>query len=240
MPDNLEPQDDQTLETSEETTETQSTDGPVEAGSQEKTGPEHIPYQRFQEVWNERQDARAYSQQLQMQIMQLQAQAQAYQNAINLPKEPEIDPDVEQIVAPVLNKYVRPLMQQLQAAKQELGQVQAKAEAEAAWNYVMQHVPDMDSLKADLAKEIESKSPVVQRKITSDPDLIIEMAEKVRLMRTSGGATRAGAVQQDLKQRSRSESGGARTSPSNKSNIDWSSMSDEEFRAAEAALFRRR
>lgn len=240
MPEDPEFQDEQNSELTEDATESQSQEAEPEGDAPEKTGPEHIPYQRFQEVWNERQDARAYAQQLQMQIMQMQQQVQAIQNAANVPKEPEPDPDVEQIVAPVLNKYVRPLMQQLNAARAELGQVQAKAEAEAAWGYVMQHVPDMDDLKADLAKEIESKSPVIQRKITSDPDLIIEMAEKVRLKRAAGGNARTSAASQDLKARSRSESGGARTSPTSKSNIDWLSLSDEDFAKTEAALLRRR
>jgi len=98
----------------------------------------------------------------------------------------------------------------------------------------------MDDLKADLAREIESKSPVIQKKITSDPDLIIEMAEKVRLKRATGGMTRTSAAQQDLKARSRSESGGVRNSPSSKTIIDWASLSDEEFAKAEAAMLRRR
>lgn len=239
MPDDPEIQD-ELLETSPEATETETPESDTAVEETESKGPEHIPYQRFQEVWNERQDARAYAQQLQMQILAMQQQVNAIQHAANAPREPDIDPDVEQIVAPVLNKYVKPLMNQLNAAKAELGQVQAKAEAEAAWNYVLQNVPDMDDLKADLAREIESKSPVIQKKITSDPDLIIEMAEKVRLKRASGGMTRTSAAQQDLKARSRSESGGVRTSPSSKSNIDWASLSDEEFAKAEAAMLRRR
>ena len=239
MPDDPEIQD-ELLETSPEATETETPESDTAVEETESKGPEHIPYQRFQEVWNERQDARAYAQQLQMQILQMQQQVNAIQNAANAPREPEIDPDVEQIVAPVLNKYVKPLMNQLNAAKAELGQVQAKAEAEAAWNYVLQNVPDMDDLKADLAREIESKSPVIQKKITSDPDLIIEMAEKVRLKRATGGMTRTSAAQQDLKARSRSESGGVRNSPSSKTIIDWASLSDEEFAKAEAAMLRRR
>lgn len=233
-------QDEQTTEESVVEPESQEPEQAEPEGEAAKKGPEHIPYERFQEVWNERQDARNYAQQLQMQILAMQQQISAIQNSANMPKEPDIDPDVEQIVAPVLGKYVKPLMNQLNAAKAELAQVTAKAEAEAAWNYVMQHVPDMDELKADLAREIESKSPVIQKKITSDPDLIIEMAEKVRLKRQAGGSNRASAASQDIKSRSRSESGGARTSPSTGKNIDWLSLSDEEFRAAEAAMFRRR
>lgn len=206
-------------------------------GDQPKKGPDHIPYDRFQTVWNERQEARDYAQQLQMQILAMQQQIAAVSGAVNAPREPDIDPDVEQIVAPVLNKYVKPLVNQLQQAKQELGRVQAKAEAEEAWNYVLQNVPDMEDLKADLAKEIESKSPVIQKKITSDPDLIIEMAEKVRLKRGKAPISPANA---DIKSRTRSESGGTRQSPTSGSNIDWLSLSDEEFRAAEAKLFRRR
>ena len=133
MPDDPEIQD-ELLETSPEATETETPESDTAVEETESKGPEHIPYQRFQEVWNERQDARAYAQQLQMQILQMQQQVNAIQNAANAPREPEIDPDVEQIVAPVLDKYVKPLMNQLNAAKAELGQVQAKAEAEAAWN----------------------------------------------------------------------------------------------------------
>lgn len=222
-----------------ELAETAGVDNP-EGESQQKTGPEHIPYSRFQEVWNERQEARSYAQQLQMQIMQMQQQVNALSQTQNAPRDPDVDPDVEQIVAPVLNKYVKPLVQQLNAAKAELSQVQAKAEAEAAWGYVLSHVPDMEDLKADIAKEIEGKSPVIQRKITSDPDLIIELAEKVRLKRSSGASAASSAVRNDLKSRSRSETSGTRTSPTSSNNIDWLSLSDEEFAAAEARLLRRR
>lgn len=237
MPENLEPQEEETSGLTEETTE-EATEVPEPAGDgQPNKGPEHIPYHRFQEVWNERQEARQYAQSLQMQILQMQQQIAGAQSS---PQEPEPDPDVENIVKPVLNKYVRPLMQKLQQTEAELGRVQAQAEAEQAWGYVLHYVPDMEDLKDDLAREIQSKSPAVQRKITSDPDLVIELAEKVRLKRAGGKSAVSQAVQHDIKARSKSESGGARTSPTNQRNIDWLNLSDDEFNALDAKITRRR
>ena len=77
MPEDPELQDEESFESSEEATETQSQESEAEAEEPAKQGPENIPYQRFQEVWNERQEARSYAQQLQFQIMNLQQQITA-------------------------------------------------------------------------------------------------------------------------------------------------------------------
>lgn len=239
MPEDPENQDIESVETTE-TTENEESSGEPEGEPTDSKGPKHIPYDRFQEVWQERQDARGAVSALQQQILMLQNQILATQHSMNTPRDPDPDPDVEQIVAPVLNKYVKPLVQQLNAAKQELYQVQARNEAEQAWNYVLQHVPDMDDLKEDLAREIEAKPRTVQQKITSDPDLVIELAEKVRLKRASGNVTTGNAGRADLKSRTKSESGGQRTNPSNSRVVDWASLSDEEFQKEYARVQRQK
>jgi hypothetical protein len=233
------PLDPEISEPSEETPEGENPDSEPE-GEEKDKGPKHIPYDRFQEVWNERQDARQYAQNLQLQILQMQQQIQSAQHQANQPRQPQIDPEIDQIVAPVVQQRTAHLERQLAQMQQQLLGVQAKGEAESAWNYVLQYVPDMDELKSDIAREIEKKSPAIQKKITSDPDLVIELAEKVRLMRSSGAASTGKKIQADLKGRTRSESGGTGTNPNRGNNNDWLNMTDAEFDAANERIQRQR
>jgi hypothetical protein len=198
--------------------------------------PGNVPYRVFAEANARMQAAEQRVHDMQMAILQLQQQQIMAQQASQA-KDPDVDPDVEALIAPVLHKRLTPLQRELELVKQREAALLAERQAKAAWDYVRDNVPDLDDLGPAIQEYLSGLSPERQNKITSDPDLVIQTAELVRERVASGKALSQKAAKADMKARTKGESGAA-SIPSKSTNTprDWSSMSDAEFREHERKL----
>ena len=218
-------QDEQTPETVEAEPET-----PPETTPEAR----HVPFERFQEVYDELKSSRQSQQQMQFQIMQMQRDLL---QATTKPKapEPQLDPEADEVLAPYIQKRLAPYEQTLAQMQKREAAMWAETEARNAWEYVKTAVPDLDDLATEMQSYLATLPQARANKITSDPDLVIQTAELVRAMKSAGKAVGTQVARQDLKQRTKSDAGTASPAPST-SKIDWSNLSDQEFAAMEAKI----
>lgn len=198
--------------------------------------PKTIPFERFQEVYADLKTARQGHQQLQNQVMDLQRQLfEATKPQKQAPPAPKIDPEIDEIINPSISSRLSPLEQRLARQEQLNAALYSERVAAKAWGYVEEAVPDLKELIPDIEAYLESIPQARANKITSDPDLVIQMAELVRAMKQAGKSVGVQVAKQDLKQRSKSDNGSASPAFSN-AKIDWNALSEEEFAAHEAKV----
>lgn len=203
--------------------------GQEEQAPPERKHPSHIPWDRFQEIWEQKRRAEDEAHQARMMAMQLQQQMMAQR--VPQPQEPAIDPEVESLIAPVVRKMVGPMAGELQRIQVENQRLVAERAAQQAEAYVRQAVPDLDELWTDLDAVYRNLPPKLQLK-WNDPDYFVEVANRVRLERRTGNTTIQAAIKNDMRSRARSESGGqSQGTPNPKQPIDWRNMSNEEYDA---------
>lgn len=207
-----------------------------------KTTPNHIPYDRFKEVYDDFKGQRDLVAQLQHQNMQMQQQlwyTQQQQQQRQAQQPPvKIDPEIDELIDPSLNRRLSPLEHRLAKNEQMNAAMWAKQEADSAWEYVKSEVRDFDELAPDIETYLKSLHPSRVQKITSDPDRVIEVAELVRAKKAAGQSISLSGAKQDLKQRTKSDAGTASPALSNQK-IDWSDP-NLDYHAAEEAIERKR
>lgn len=197
------------LETETVDAEADTTGGEPETTETRKL-PEHVPYDRFQEVWDRMRQAEQENQYFRTLAMQ------AAHNQVNSGKKPEnkdeVDPELMEIIAPVVKKMVAPIMQGYQ-------DLQDKAQSDAAWNKVVKNVPDLDELQPHMIAYINGLDHSVAADIVGNPDLMIQTANFIRLRNQAGNTGAQAKAKADLKQRSRGEApGGTRITPNSLEN----------------------
>lgn len=104
--------------------------------------------------------------------------------------------------------------------------------------YVQSNVPDFKELAPDLESWLKAQPKGYQDYITSHPNNVVLACNMVRALRGQGGKAVAEQVRNDLKGRSRSESGSSASRPDKTQTYDWANMTDEEFAKADAAIRR--
>lgn len=233
MPEEFEQNDDPIIE------EVASPDAVLEGSEVEAKEPEaqadhKIPYDRFREVNEAKARAEAELHQHRMMLLQMQ-QAQMAQAQQRQP-EPQVDPDVEALIAPVIKKSLAPYEQEIQRLNRVNTELAAKAEAEAAWDYVTRAVPDIEDLRGDILSYVGQLAPAMQKKITSDPDQVILVANMVRAQKAAGGAEVSSAARQSMKSRTRASVGSSSVTPTTNANVDWESMDSKTFRETIAKM----
>lgn len=209
---------------SEETTESQA--------PPPQSHPQSVDYGRFQEVNERMRLAEQRAHELQMAVLNLQAAQHQQQKA----PEPDVDPEVEQLVAPILKKQLASYENRLQAIQQREAAMYANQEAQAAWDYVRTSVSDLDELAPDIQAYLQSIPAKRANMITSDPDLVIQTADLVRAKKAAGQAIGTQAARQDLKARGKGDSGTSTSSVSGSKTYNWATMSDKEIAEAERKL----
>ena len=221
-----------------ETPDLQEEPTPEVAEAAPETPPEtapkerHVPFERFQEVYDELKSSRQSQQQMQFQIMQMQRELM--DAAKPKAPEPQLDAEADEILAPYIQKRLAPYQQTLAEMQKRENAMWAAQEAQNAWEYVKTSVPDLDDLATEMQSYLATLPPARANKITSDPDLVIQTAELVRAMKSVGKTANVQAAKQDLKQRSKSDTGTASPILST-SKIDWSDP-NLDYAAMEAKL----
>lgn len=191
-----------------------------------------VPYTRFREVNEKASRLEAEMHEMRLAMMRMQ---QPQQPQYREP-EPDIDPELEKLVAPVIQKQTRHLNQEIAKRDELLAQIAAKNEADKAWSYVVSNVPDIDELKPDIVAYLDSISPAMANKYTSDPDSVVMVANFVRAQKAAGNSMASKAAKQDLKNRAKTDATGGSRVPTSTTQTDWSTMSNEDFIAAQRKM----
>lgn len=166
----------------------------------ESKAPSQVPYNRFQEVVSEREQARAENAQLRAMAMQMFGQMEQ-RNRPAEPAPPEIDQDVEALIAPIVEKRLAALMPTIH----QVQNLQAQHETQEAWNQLNRMVPDLNDLGPDIVAHIQSLPRNRAARILSDPEDLADVAELVRMRRSQRGVTATGTANRDMRNRSQGE-----------------------------------
>ena len=158
-------------------------------------------------------------------------QMQQYQQN-QRPADIQVDPDVERVIAPVVQKALRPLQDENQNLRGQLTELAETARANANIAFLERSIDNLDEIGPDIAKKIESLPKAERDFVLGSPSMILEIANGIN-------ARRGKVTKQDSRGRAFSESSTG-TSPTKNSsaggNIDWSNLSDAEFAAQEAKI----
>lgn len=204
--------------------------------------PQRVPYERFKEVWEERQLARQEAEQLRNQNLEIQrmvmaAATQAQRQQIAPPKaKTREEQELAEILQPFIDEAIQPLEQDYRRKSAMLDQIVADAEAKRAEDYVRTNVPDFGDLAPDLQSWLNTQPVGYRNFITSHPDNVVLACNMIRATRAAGGKQVSAQVRSDLKNRARSESGVSPSQANQNKNIDWSNMTDEEFDKIDAQI----
>lgn len=218
---------------------------PSEAEATEETAPEpepdkpkHVPLERFQEVWGERQSAKQEAEQLRYQNLLLQQTLIANQQQPRQPQSRAKSPEELELKG-ILNPFIdEEVSNRVAPLEKFVGELMADREATRAMEYVNQNVPDFKELVTDLEAWLKVQPKGYQDYVTSHPNNVVLACNMIRAMRGAGGKAVADQVRNDLKGRSRSESGSSASRPDKTQTYDWANMTDEEFAKADAAIRR--
>ena len=158
-------------------------------------------------------------------------QMQQYQEK-QKPADIQVDPDVERVIAPVVQKALRPIQEENERLKNQLVQNSEQLRVQANIDYIERNIPNFEEVRLDLAKEIESMPKNEQDMVLSSPTLMVKLAQAIN-------ANRGKSSKQEARSRSFSESSTG-TSPSKNTsaigNVDWENLSPAEFAAQEAKI----
>lgn len=222
-------------------------DEPLEGGEPEPKAPEPaekerepVHWEQYQRVYQDR-DRLAAENERQANLLWQQGQTlqNAWQQRQAPPAEPE-DPqlaEVEKIIAPLIDKRLAPLAQRYQ---QTMMAFEAQSEAQQALQFFETQVPDHKELEPDFIKYLETQSPAMRARVFQDPLFAVMTANAVRGMRDSGQLKANSQAKEAVRGRAKSESGGNSPSLNGQQNIDYNSMSDEDFAKMDALIARRR
>ena len=203
---------------------------------QEEEPEKRVPYSRFEKVNSEKHRLADQLHQTQLLLLQQQQALLANQNQRARPVEEEVDPEIERILSPVIQKKTRHLEQAIHQRDAFIQQIAAKEEGDRAWAYVEANVSDIEELKPAILEYLDSLPPALAHAYTSDPNNVVLVADLVRANQKAGITVTSKKAQADLKQRARSEMGGSTRSGVADSNTNWSSLSGAELIAAQKKM----
>ena len=209
----------------------------------EPEDPKHVPMGRFKEVWDEKQTAKQEAEQLRYQNMLLQQTLIANQQQASRPAPPpppramtREEQELDEILEPFIQRKIAPLVEDYRQKAKLVEEMAAANEANRAMEYVNMNVPDFKELAPDLESWLKAQPKGYQDYVTSHPNNVVLACNMIRAMRGAGGQAVAAQVRNDLKGRSRSESGSSASRPDKTQTYDWANMTDEEFAKADAAV----
>lgn len=191
-----------------------------------------IPYSRFEQVNAEKNRMAEQLHQANLLILQTQREALVARKA--QAPDPEVDPDIDRLVGPIVEKRLKALQTQFDQQGQALHQMAAQTEGDRAWHYVEQQVPDIEALKPDILAYLDSLPPAVAHQYTSDPNNVVLVANMIRANKKAGISMNVKAAQGDLKARARSETGGQTRSSSPP--VQWNTLSGDALIAKQREL----
>ena len=183
-----------------------------------------VPLADLLEERHSRQDLQQRVEQLTNSQIQLQQHIMAMQAQAAGPQE-KLDPEIQKLLDPYLAPYKAQLAQTQQAAlqAQEALNLQQKME------YVKANLPELDSIGAELAKEIGSMDKAEQDVFLSNPRAIVRLGKAI--VKEKQGSVNT-AAKQAARASGRTETGSTSTASAADAvtdQVDWSKMSSEDF-----------
>lgn len=200
MPEEFEEQ----ISTEETEVETESK---VEAEEEAK-----VPIKVVQELRDELRQAKEDGNITRQQLASLMSE---YQNAIRQNRPVEVQPDLDPEVLKLLKPYLQPVLKEVEMAKSELQAIKEKTGQSDAERYIERNLPNLDEIREDILKDIQSYSPEEQKEILSNPREIVRIGKTIN--RLKGVTTSSKA---ENRSRARSETGTTSTRTEADSSMD--------------------
>jgi hypothetical protein len=122
----------------------------------------------------------------------------------NRPIEPQ--PDLDPEVLKLLKPYLKPFEEEIGRTKAELATFKASREQSEAERYIEKSLPNLEEIRTDLLKEIQSYSKEEQNEILANPREIVRIGKMISRLK-SGTST----VKTENRSRARAETGTTQT-----------------------------
>lgn len=200
MPEEFEEQ----ISTEETEVETESK---VEAEEETK-----VPIKVVQELRDELRQAKEDGNITRQQLASLMSE---YQNAIRQNRPVEVQPDLDPEVLKLLKPYLQPVLKEMEMTKSELQAIKEKTGQSDAERYIERNLPNLDEIREDILKDIQSYSPEEQKEILANPREIVRIGKTIN--RLKGVTTSSKA---ENRSRARSETGTTSTRTEADSSMD--------------------
>lgn len=165
-------------------------------------------------------------QRLEKELHELRVAALRMQNALQTPPpqpEPDLDPELDALVRPFIEKSIAPLKRELESYKQRETAREQDARANAAINYVQQNLPELEDVREDLVAALNAMDPDEREALTASPKAIVRLGKIIAKERSGNAEAAAKSVSRN---RARSE-GGATPPPTSQGKINWETASPE-------------
>jgi len=183
------------------------TDPKVEAEEEAK-----VPIKVVQELRDELRQAKEDGNLTRQQLANLMSE---YQNAIRQNRPVEVQPDLDPEVLKLLKPYLQPVLKGMEMTKSELQAIKEKTGQSDAERYIERNLPNLDEIREDILKDIQSYSPEEQKEILANPREIVRIGKTIN--RLKGVTTSSKA---ENRSRARSETGTTSTRTEADSSMD--------------------
>ena len=183
------------------------TESKVEAEEEAK-----VPIKVVQELRDELRQAKEDGNITRQQLASLMSE---YQNAIRQNRPVEVQPDLDPEVLKLLKPYLQPVLKEVEMAKSELQAIKEKTGQSDAERYIERNLPNLDEIREDILKDIQSYSPEEQKEILANPREIVRIGKTIN--RLKGVTTSSKA---ENRSRARSETGTTSTRTEADSSMD--------------------
>lgn len=183
------------------------TDPKVEAEEEAK-----VPIKVVQELRDELRQAKEDGNITRQQLASLMSE---YQNAIRQNRPVEVQPDLDPEVLKLLKPYLQPVLKEMEMTKSELQAIKEKTGQSDAERYIERNLPNLDEIREDILKDIQSYSPEEQKEILANPREIVRIGKTIN--RLKGVTTSSKA---ENRSRARSETGTTSTRTEADSSMD--------------------
>ena len=183
------------------------TDPKVEAEEEAK-----VPIKVVQELRDELRQAKEDGNITRQQLASLMSE---YQNAIRQNRPVEVQPDLDPEVLKLLKPYLQPVLKEMEMTKSELQAIKEKTGQSDAERYIERNLPNLDEIREDILKDIQSYSPEEQKEILANPREIVRIGKTINRLKGVTTSSRA-----ENRSRARSETGTTSTRTEADSSMD--------------------
>jgi len=201
----------------QEVTETTEVETPPEAEAEEEA---KVPIRVVKELRDELRQAKEDGYMTRQQMTRLMSD---YQEAIRTKTPIEPQPDLDPEVLKLLKPYLKPFEEEIGRTKAELATFKASREQSEAERFIEKNLPNLEEIRTELLKEIQSYSKDDQNEILANPREIVRIGKMISRMK-AGTST----VKTENRSRARAETGSTQTTrDSNRA----AEMNEEQFNA---------
>ena len=193
----------------QEVTETTvvETDSTVEAKEENR-----VPVSVVKELRDELRQAKEDGNITRAQLTQLMSE---YQNAIKQNRPMEEQPDLDPEVLKLLKPYLQPVLQEMEMTKSELKAIKDKTQQSEAESYIERNIPNLNEIREEILKEIQSYSPSEQKEILANPREIVRIGKTINKLKGVTTSSKA-----ESRSRARTETGSTATRTDADSSVD--------------------